>query len=238
MSCSEEVGNFALRTTQCVVARHPANDINGDCSSLIMAPKGVQKTPAQLVASWKSDGYSFLSSEMLDGILHVGCSVCIEAAAGRPWGKMHLFASEGKITQKSDIKWHSTTSSHAKAVELLGKRKTQGLPHLWAKSAEAILAEKEDKLFQDMANKARSILYLSQEEIAVRKYPRLLDLCRVCGAENCETTGNNSGHSSVATGWTLVEAAHRVVSQENVNIIRNSKMFLLSWTSLRTITSR
>ena len=84
-----------------------------------------------------------------------------------------------------------------------------------------------------MANKARAVLFLAEEEVALRKYTSLLDLLKSAGAKNCETSGVEGHHGSGNAAWEIVEAAAEVVKEQNLALIQSATQvsIILSLTS-------
>ena len=188
-----------------------------------MPPKGASKTPQQLVQVWRSDPkLKCLKTEIRDGQLFIGCEPCISAKACNRFAQMRPFTgSNGNAMIKTEVMLHCNSKDHHSSLDIIAKRE-HGLPAIMQRQAEVAQAVKEGKDFEEMANKARTVLFLAEEEVALRKYTSLLDLLKSAGAKNCETSGVEGHHGSGNAAWEIVEAAAEIVKEQNLALIQSA----------------
>ena len=126
----------------------------------------------------------------------------------RPFGTM----------QKADVSSHSKNRSHEQALEILAKRKDMDCQ--WEKLVMTNKVQKLQKL-QGSANRVRASLFLAQQELAVTKFPSLLEYSHAAGVNNCDPKGP---HSSVTSSWGFIEATDVVLLQKDSELLRSALM--------------
>ena len=153
----------------------------------------------------------------LDGWVY-RCKTCCAVKAKTKWACWQALDENMK---RGELSTHMSHDVHKNSVVLISEKEKHGT--FWKKAADKVRLKKLTEL-RKKKDLMRAAFFLASKEIAINNYP---DIVAFGSQLDGSTMDSNGAHSSVCSGWEMIESLDLCTLRSDCISIRNAPMHSL-----------